>query len=132
MSNRVLNLRHFLALYVVAMLAVTVRPSDAASADDQKTCFQAEGRKEFVSACTRVMESGKPQGQQLAPVYLSRGLAWSRMNNPERAIQDYSEAIKLDPQFAPALNNRCAVYVRENEFDLAIRRITSSSILPAR
>jgi tetratricopeptide (TPR) repeat protein len=38
----------------------------------------------------------------------------------DRAIADYNEAIKLDPNYAPAFNGRGIAYGRKNEFDRAI------------
>ncbi|MEY9135712.1 tetratricopeptide (TPR) repeat protein [Bradyrhizobium diazoefficiens] len=71
-------------------------------------------------ACTAAIKSGSLQGHDLAVLYLNRGFLASRANDFDKAIQDYGEAIKVDPQYANAFSNRCAVYVRKREFNRAI------------
>jgi tetratricopeptide (TPR) repeat protein len=42
--------------------------------------------------------------------YLNRGLSYARLFGYERAIEDYDEAIRLDPQYAQAYYNRGIAY----------------------
>src|ERR1700687_3218095 len=104
----------------LALLAATAGLCGPAAADDQETCRKADGQTS-IAACTDAIGSGKFQGRDLAALYLNRGLTWSRLNDQDRAIQDYSEAIKTDPKYALAWNNRCAVYVQKTPPDLAIQ-----------
>ena len=39
-------------------------------------------------------------------VYHDRGVAWADKGELDKAIKDYTEAIRLDPDFAKAYNNR--------------------------
>jgi tetratricopeptide (TPR) repeat protein len=91
----------------------------AAAADDVETCKKIDP---LISpdACTAAIKSGSLQGHDLAVLYLNRGFLASRANDFDKAIQDYGEAIKVDPQYANAFSNRCAVYVRKREFNRAI------------
>ena len=41
-----------------------------------------------------------------------RGVALDALGRTKNAIRDYSDAIRLDPHFAPALNNRANAYRR--------------------
>lgn len=102
------------------VLALLLPISSAALADDQEQCFKAEGQDSII-ACMRLIDSGKLQGRELAVAHLSSGLAWSKLGDLGRAIQKYSEAIQVDPSYVIALNNRCAVYNRQREFDRAIQ-----------
>jgi len=54
-----------------------------------------------------------------AAEYEARGLAY-HFTDGQRAIEDYNEAIRLDPKFALAYNNRGAAYGDKNERDRAI------------
>jgi tetratricopeptide (TPR) repeat protein len=92
-------------------VAVLFEATAPAAADDRETCRTADGRMS-ITACTDAIASGKFRERDLAALYLNRGLAASKLNDPIDAIRDYSEAIKVDPNYAIALSNRCAIYVR--------------------
>ncbi len=60
--------------------------------------------------------------------YSNRGAAHSALGQPQRAIEDYDEALRIDPQDAKAYYNRGTVYVdlgqsqrAIEDFDEAIR-----------
>jgi|GEM_PF-645476 len=59
---------------------------------------------EAVALFTRVIEGGGEPGV-LAPALTNRGLAESRRGQWQRALEDYSEALRLQPQLASAHNN---------------------------
>jgi lipoprotein NlpI len=40
----------------------------------------------------------------------SRGLAYAKLKQFEKAIQDYNQAIELDPEYTYAFNNRGLAY----------------------
>jgi tetratricopeptide (TPR) repeat protein len=56
----------------------------------------------------------------LAIAYNNRGNTYARLNEQERAIEDYSKAIELNPNFADAYNNRGSAYAGLNEHRRAI------------
>ncbi len=50
-----------------------------------------------------------------------RGVAFDALGRTQDALADYSAAIRLQPDFAPALNNRANVYRRQGKLALAKR-----------
>jgi tetratricopeptide (TPR) repeat protein len=74
-----------------------------------------------VSGCTAVIQSGGKTHENLAAAFNNRGLAYVKKGEYDRAIQDYDEAIRLDPNFAKAFNNRGAAYAAKGENDRAIQ-----------
>jgi tetratricopeptide (TPR) repeat protein len=52
--------------------------------------------------------------------YTSRGIAWQEKNEYDKAISDFSEAIRLDPQHAAAYNGRGIAWAGKKEYDKAI------------
>jgi tetratricopeptide (TPR) repeat protein len=59
-----------------------------------------------ISGCTTVIQSGRENTENLAVAFNNRGNAYSDKGDLERAIQDYDQAIRLNPQYATAFNNR--------------------------
>jgi tetratricopeptide (TPR) repeat protein len=92
---------------VVLVLAIFI-PSFAARADDTP-CVESTG-EEAIAACTREIGAGSLQDRQLAALYLSRGEAYSSRYDIGAALADFSQAIRLNPQFAAAYDARGRAY----------------------
>ena len=60
-----------------------------------------------IAACDRIIKSGRGTPHERAAAFNNRGGALYYSGKPERAMEDYDQAIKLDPNFAHAYNNRC-------------------------
>jgi tetratricopeptide (TPR) repeat protein len=69
------------------------------STTDVATCANGS-RDKAIAACTRAIESGRLDNEGLSSVHSLRGVAYSRMDDDERAIADFNEAIRLDPNNA--------------------------------
>ena len=52
--------------------------------------------------------------------YQDRGLAWNEKTEYDKALADYTEAIRLDPKSAAAYNDRGWVWTAKKEYDKAI------------
>ena len=74
-----------------------------------------------IVACTRNIRSGRFTGTNLAVAYSNRGLAYKSKGQWDRAIADFSEAIRLRPDFVTAFNNRGNTYYGKGQFDRAIK-----------
>jgi len=53
-------------------------------------------------------------------LYNVRGTIWLDKHEPGKAVDDYSEAIRLDPKNAVALTNRGLERLRQDQFDAAL------------
>ena len=53
-------------------------------------------------------------------VYNNRGWIWQSKKNYEKAIQDYSAALKKDPAFAPSYYGRASAYAKSGNLPRAI------------
>ncbi len=58
---------------------------------------------------------------QVVLALTGRGIAYHARRDYDRAIKDYDEAIRLDPQCAAALTNRGNTWVNKGNYDAAIR-----------
>jgi len=81
--------------------------SGAATAQtlDQQRCLAPDPDLK-ISGCTAVIQSGHETQQNLAIAFYNRGNAYVRKGQNDRAIQDYDQAIRLNPNFADAFYNR--------------------------
>ena len=64
--------------------------------------------------------------QELINKYYTRGIASSEKGEVELAIEDYTEAIVLDPKFAEAYYQRGLAYAKNGELDKAIEDYTTA------
>src|ERR1044071_6182775 len=88
-------------------------------ADDWDICAKSSG-DDAIAACTRAIKSGTYNGKTLALAYSNRGVEWRAKGELTRAIADYDEAIKADPQQSAAYNNRGIAYAAASDYDKAI------------
>ena len=74
---------------------------------------------------TKAIHLGLPRshhsgGNPLVVAYSNRGLAYDGIGQYQRAIQDYDEAIQLDPDYAWAYHDRGMAYHRLGQHQRAI------------
>ena len=100
----------------IILLAASAR---AAPADDQQTCAKASGEV-AIAACTRAIASGRFKGRELIGIYNNRGFEYRYKGDLDRAIADYSEAIRLDPKYALTYSHRGFAWRKKGDFDRAI------------
>ena len=74
-----------------------------------------------IIACTRNIESGRFIGENLAVAFTNRGLAFKKKGRVDKAIADFSEAIRLKSDFVFAFNNRGNSFYHKGQLDRAIK-----------
>src|SRR5262245_8980281 len=103
-----------------------------ARADDMDTCKNARS-EDLIAACTRLIDSKKLRGGELANVYVLRGSGYARFKRDfDRAIADYTEALKLDPKNARGYGFRGGVHVRKGNLDRALTDLNEARRLDPR
>ncbi|MBR0793195.1 tetratricopeptide repeat protein [Bradyrhizobium manausense] len=115
-----------LHVWLVALVfVVAIAVSRPAAADDRQACLK--GSKETadatIAACTRAIDSGDYDGGELSNLYHHRGYAWSWTNLADcadRALKDYTDAIRLEPEAVSSLLNRSHIYNQRHDYDRAI------------
>lgn len=60
-----------------------------------------------IGGCTAAIQSGRWSGKGLASAFNNRGVAYRAKGDYDRAIADYGQAIRLEPNYADTFNNRC-------------------------
>ena len=105
-------------LFCFAMLVV----AGPAAADDATLC-SSEAGDVTIAACTRAINSGAGRP---SINYYNRGDAYRVKGDTDRAIADYTEAIRLDPKYANAYHNRGLAYRDKGDTDRAIADYTEA------
>jgi lipoprotein NlpI len=94
----------------------------AQSSDDLKTCTDPATKPyDALPACQRAIDSRKFSGHTLAVVYDHLGMAYSSDEDYDRAFKDFSAAIRNDPAYARAYNDRGASLFGLEDYDDAIK-----------
>ncbi len=102
----------------IAQPPVPLVQSPSATAD-QATCRDASGDT-AIAACDRAIASGALAETDLAAAFVSRGVEYGKKQDYDRAIADYNQAIKLDPNSALAFRNRGLAYYYKQDYDRGI------------
>ena len=74
-----------------------------------------------IGSCTAAIQSGRWQGKGVAWAFQNRGIVYRNKGQYDRAIQDFDQAISLDPNDAYAFNSRGNVYKDKGQYDRAIQ-----------
>ncbi|WP_441260688.1 tetratricopeptide repeat protein [Bradyrhizobium sp. 521_C7_N1_3] len=118
----------WLAALVFAAAAAVSRP---AAADDRQECLNGsrETAAATIAACTRAIESGDSNDQDLSALYHARGYAWSwtsLADLDDRALKDFTEAIRANPKSGGSLLNRSHIYNQRHDYDRAIADVNQA------
>ena len=112
-------------LVAAALTAAATMLSPAVRAEQSEArtrCFAREGVsiEQKLDACTAVIESGQETPRGLIAVFNARGNARLDNRDFDRAIDDYSEAIRLNPKDPSYYNNRGNAWHARGDNDRAI------------
>src|SRR5260370_8214037 len=75
----------------------------------------------IIGGCTALIQSNREATENLAVVFTNRGGAYVLKGQYDRAIQDYDQAIKLNPKFANAFTNRGGAYFSNGQYNRPIQ-----------
>jgi tetratricopeptide (TPR) repeat protein len=75
---------------------------------------------EAIRLLTRALDSGQIANGDLGAAHFDRGLAWANSGEYDKAIADYSDAIRFNPHLVDAYHSRGVAWVKKGEYDDAI------------
>src|SRR5262245_24303981 len=114
------------SLAAVTLIAVTTMMLPAATgaeeSDHRSRCVAREGvaPEQKLASCTALIESGRQTRQGVVAALTRRGNVHLGNRNYDRAIDDYTKAIRLDTKYAVGFYNRGLAYLRKGRIDRAI------------
>src|ERR1700745_3672698 len=79
-----------------------------------------------IDGCTALINSSAQTPRSMVIAYNNRGNAHMAKGEYDRAVEDYDQSIKLDPNYARAFNNRGVAYQKKGEYDRAIEDFDAS------
>jgi tetratricopeptide (TPR) repeat protein len=102
------------ALALAAALVAALVGTD----DSAERCFKEQGEA-AVAACTHAIQSGRFSGAQLASIYDNRAIELRQLGDYDRAIEDYSAALRIDADLTGAYTGRGLAYEGKADVDKA-------------
>jgi|ERR1019366_6083271 tetratricopeptide (TPR) repeat protein len=109
-------------LATTILVASGIAPAFAQTPQDWANCLTGDLRTPDVpiDGCTAVIKTGGQILRRLAAAYNNRGVAYRLKANYAQAIDDFNEAIRLEPKNANAFNNRGVAYRNMGDLDRAV------------
>src|SRR5262249_8968479 len=109
----------FAAATLLATVAVVFHPGVVGpNSKEMSQCSGGEGpiADVIISGCSAVIQAGQDNPRRLATAFNNRGVAHKFKGEYDRALEDYDQAILLNPSFANAYNNRGVIYRLKGEY----------------
>jgi lipoprotein NlpI len=117
------NMRFSMLLAALATSFAISGPARADTQGDLDQCkFAGEVLKkadQSIAACDRALKDPKVTGTSRAAAFSNRCGWWWAKKDPDRALSDCNEAIKIDPAYAAAYINRGNAYLNKSDADHA-------------
>jgi tetratricopeptide (TPR) repeat protein len=85
---------------------------------NEQEAFTAD---QSIEGCTAVIQAARDVPANMAIAFNSRGNSHAAKDQPDRAIEDYDQAIRLNPNYAAPHHNRGGVYLDRAQYDRAIQ-----------
>ena len=111
---------------MIGALLLAASPGAQAQTQQQINWCNNGTDDQRIEGCTAVIRSGRYTGANLAVAYFQRGRAWDGKNDDDRAIADYSEAVRLNPKVGDYFYNRGLDYTVKGDFTRAIADYTAA------
>ena len=101
--------RNLSVLVLIASMFVTGAAFAQSQAQNRERC-QDSNPDIAIGGCTALIELNQETGRNLARAFYNRGVVYAIKQDYDRAIQDYDQAIRLNPNYAFAFTNRGNAY----------------------
>jgi lipoprotein NlpI len=136
MARELLRMAHIArpACFAFALAALCVSgPVEAQSSEDLQQCEQArESPGRAIGGCTRIIDSDRFSGSNLAIAYHNRGIARTQLGEYDAAISDLDMAIRVNPRAARAMTSRGIAWHGRGDYERAIADYDAAILLDPR
>ena len=83
-------------------------------------CAKSDVPQSQIDACTKLIDTLRPQGRELAQALYQRGAGYAAKGEYTEAVRDYTQALKFAPNSSDALYNRGGAYSKLGRWDDAL------------
>jgi tetratricopeptide (TPR) repeat protein len=119
-------MRYGVALAAALMLLALESKAQPSPQAQECTGLPGVAWDQQIKSCTALIQAGQGNVRDRAMAYDRRGNAYSAVGENDRAIADYNEAIRLDPNYAAPYYNWGEIYLDRNDADHAITEFDQS------
>jgi tetratricopeptide (TPR) repeat protein len=126
---KIMTVRVRSLVFAAMMAALLTTAAHAQLSQAWKICegYMANPTSEqHIKSCTEIIESGRETTERLAIAYFWRGNAWRYRDNLQRAIADFTEAIRLNPKYRAAYGWRGELLGDTGDYDGAVANYTDT------
>ena len=116
------TLRRVPLVALAAMLALAGVARAQNLEQQREWCEDVSDPDHAIDGCTAVIQSGTGSLEVQAVAFNNRGYAYSRKGQYDRAIADFDQAIRLDPEIVLAFINRGDAYAAIGQYQPRDRR----------
>lgn len=111
-----------LVMAIAALVIAFAQAGPAVAQSLQQHLSQcSSGNTELIlQGCTALIKSSRLDRKNKAVAYLTRGNAYARLSELDRAIDDFTQAIRRNPRSLAAYYNRGNAHFAQENFDQAI------------
>jgi tetratricopeptide (TPR) repeat protein len=86
-----------------------------------RKCYENGNPDQAIAACSAVITKGLADENDLATAFKNRGNAYDDKGQFDGAIEDYNQAVTINPHDADTFNSRGTTHSAMGRYDLAIR-----------
>ncbi|HKP25644.1 MAG TPA: tetratricopeptide repeat protein [Dongiaceae bacterium] len=110
---------------LLILLALAAAPAFAQTDEGEAqkmrdACAKSEVPQDQIDACTKLIDTLRPQGRALALALYQRGAGHAAKGEYTEAVRDYTQALKFAPDSSDALYNRGGAYSKLGRWDDAL------------
>src|SRR6266404_6185846 len=116
----------FAGLTILLIISSPVLADSRADLDRCKFAGQITNADQNIAACDRVLNDPKTTGPGRASAFSNRCGWWWAKKDPDRALSDCNEAIRIDRTYAAAYVNRGNAYLNKAEAEHAFADFTEA------
>jgi lipoprotein NlpI len=124
-----MTMRAHSLVFAAAMAALLITAAHAQRSQAWQLCegyYFNPTPEQMIKSCTEIIESTGETPQRRAVAYFWRAIAWRNLDNLQRAIADFTEAIRLDPKYLGAYGWRGQLLVDSGGYDGAVANYTEA------
>lgn len=114
-----MNRQFSLCLTAVLISLSALLASPPSRAQNRDLCNELSGQP-AIDACLRDIRSGQFSGRDLATRYNNLGTEYYLMRDYDRAIAEYTQAIRIFPNYTSPHDGRGSSYLQKGDLDRAI------------